>query len=66
MLLSQSTAVSLTPLSQTSTVKDTAESKLSDIIDTAESVQTPLSQFEKFVMALRSLKEKMKSKFKQG
>ncbi len=47
-------------------VNDTAESKLSGIIDTAESAQTPLSQFEKLEKTLRSFKEKMKSKFKQG
>jgi hypothetical protein len=41
-----------------SRVNDTAESKLRGIIGTAAKVQTPLSQFEKLVKALDSLKRK--------
>jgi hypothetical protein len=55
----------LTPLSQNSAVLLTPPS-LSGIIDTTQSVQTPLSQFEKLVKALISVKEKIKPKFKQG
>jgi predicted HTH domain antitoxin len=47
-------------------VIDTARSNLISVNNTAETAQTPLSQFEKLVKALRSFKEKIKSKFKQG